>query len=766
MTPQPRPEQIVAASHISGLVLINAMIFQEMLSEHDGRVLSLVSVLDHDDLPERFRDHWKFIMAEINYHPIFHIARELLMDLSVGPDVLRALRTLGRTAVGIVTKRAALRHDLMGRVYHRLLAQPKYLATFYTSIPAADLLLKLALRPDAWQVAWQDLKAVDKLRMADLACGTGTLLMAAADTVMDNYVSASAAHGLAVDLPGLHKALAEDILYGYDVLVSALHLTASTLALRAPDVVFRGMHLVSMPLGGPDKRLGSIDFLGSEQVGVNLMLFGNPDTTRRVTGQGTEEATERVPQLDLCVMNPPFTRSVGGNLLFGSLPDAERAELQKALKKLVKQKGALASITAGLGAVFVAVADRYIKPGGRIALVLPKSVLSGVAWDRTRDLLRGKYRLEYIVASHDPTRWNFSESTSLSEVLLVAKRLDNGANSEAAEHPVVGVNLWRNPTTSFDALAVANQLLKSATPPDVGKGQGAVSLTLGGKKLGEAVSVPWSDLKDQYLWLLPCAFAQSDLIRAAYYLVQNRLWIPGSKALSPIPLSPLSQLGSLGPDRRDIHDAFSVTKTKTAYAAFWGHQSASVDTLSQTPNCYLSALPSAKKGRHLRKAEDLWPLAGDLLLAERLRLNTQRTAAVRVSKSVLSNVWWPLSLAKIRNRDQCSKVLTVWLNSTLGLLLLLSHREETEGAWVDFKKPVLGMMPVLDVRLLSAAQRGRLVSAYDAVAGEALQPFPQMASDPVRTAIDEAIAQALDLPDLSILRELLAQEPVICLNQL
>jgi len=37
-------------------------------------------------------------------------------------------------------------------------------------------------------------------------------------------------------------------------------------------------------------------------------------------------------------MNPPFTRSVGGNLLFGSLPKDERARLQKYLSQILKEK--------------------------------------------------------------------------------------------------------------------------------------------------------------------------------------------------------------------------------------------------------------------------------------------------------------------------------------------------------------------------------------------------------------------------------------------
>jgi len=41
-----------------------------------------------------------------------------------------------------------------------------------------------------------------------------------------------------------------------------------------------------------------------------------------------------------------------------------------------------------------------------------------------------------------------------------------------------------------------------------------------------------------------------------------------------------------------------------------------------------------------------------------------------------------------------------------------------------------------------------------------------MAADPVRARIDQAVSQALGLPDFSILREMLAREPVVCLKRL
>lgn len=106
----------------------------------------------------------------------------------------------------------------------------------------------------------------------------------------------------------------------------------------------------------------------------------------------------------------------------------------------------------------------------------------------------------------------------------------------------------------------------------------------------------------------------------------------------------------------------------------------------------------------------------------------------------------------------------LWLNSTLGLLLLLAHREETRGAWVQFKKPVLEAMPVLDLTRMSKTRLSNLARCYNDVAQAPLLPLPQMGSDPVRAKIDAAVCACLRLPPIDRIRELLGQEPLICLN--
>lgn len=756
------------AANLAALTIANAFIFQAELSEKNHRVIKLRKLLAKPDVQGAIIEHWKFICDAINYVPIFNLARQAMEELPAREEIQEALRQLGNHVLRIVEKRAALRHDLMGRIYHRLLLEAKYLGTFYTSVPAATLLLKISLAPGHWKTNWADLAAIGSFRIADLACGTGTLLMASQQTIADNHIRAATRDGKALgtdDLNQLHKLLIQSVLNGYDVLSSAVHLTASTLALLAPGIEFKTMNLHCVPLGEQENkeiRLGSVDFLQKETLQTQLDLMGGMGAVAQtITGAGAVGSTALLPQLDLCVMNPPFTRSVGGNLLFGSLPEDQRKKMQDELRRILstasggKTAGVLASSTAGLGAVFVAVASPHIKDGGRLSLVLPAALAFGASWEKTRQLLSRDYIVEYIIASHDPERWNFSENTSLSEVLMISRK--KHPTESAADTKTVCINLWKNTTTPVDALGLADAVL-NATPAQLDSASmGVCPLYTGSMKRGEAVSISWPLIKDSQWY--PIAFAQTDMMRVTHHLRRGALFQPTKGIVGNLPLIQLDALGKLGPDRRDIYDGFTLVDSKTAYPAFWSHNAEEVFTLDQSPNKYLNPRTKAMKGRNLRRVDLLWPRAGRIMIAERMRLNTQRLTTIRLEAPGLSNVWWPF--APHTDDPSAEKVLALWLNSTLGLILMFSYRIPTEGPWVQFKKPSLNIVPILNPHGLKAGEKNALVKAYDALCRETLLPLPEMHADQTRIAIDKAIEKALGFPDLEAMRRMLAAEPIV-----
>src|ERR1035441_6935539 len=111
---------------IGSLTLVNAMIFQQVLAYKDKRIQPLSRCTAQDNVAESLLQTWDLIVNEIDYVPIFTVAREVLGELVGAPDSDLALRRLAAAALRITSKRAALRHDLMGRIYHLLLADAKY----------------------------------------------------------------------------------------------------------------------------------------------------------------------------------------------------------------------------------------------------------------------------------------------------------------------------------------------------------------------------------------------------------------------------------------------------------------------------------------------------------------------------------------------------------------------------------------------------------------------------------------------------------------
>jgi hypothetical protein len=742
---------------IAALTLTNAMIFQQVLAERDSRVESLSRAVKGKHIAESLLETWTFILENIDYIPIFTTANEIMKDLVGVPDVDAALKRLGDAALRITSRRAALRHDLMGRIYHRLLADAKYFGAFYTTVPAATLLLKLTLDPAEDGIDWADLDQIAKLRIADLACGTGTLLKASLQTIVENHVRARAEKLQLPDLKGVHKVLVEKVLWGLDVVPFAIHLAGSALALHEPDVEFGEMNLSTLPIGGPKNKLGSLELLTGRNVAVQADLFGPVTAPARLTGMGEVHDKINIPQLSLCVMNPPFTRSVGGNLLFGHASAKERERMQTALKKLVSSRGVPANITAGLGSVFVATGHQILGANGKMSLVLPRALLSGVAWKDTRLLLGNNYHVKYIIVSHQPNSWNFSENTELSECLIVADWTGGDATTKTTKV----VNLWTKPKSSVEALTVAS-LIRKAAGASLDSSSGSDELRTSRLKYGEMIQVPASDIR-RGNWNEGAAFAQTEMCRAAHLLWQGKIFRPGVGTIGSVPLTRLKTIADIGPDRRDIHDGFKPTDQVTEYPAIWGHDTTTVQCMAQKPNKHLMALARAKKGRNLRDAHLLWTRSGRLLVAERLWLTTTRLVAIRTSEKVLSNTWWPV--ATDGGDKMLDKILTLWLNSSPGLLSLIASRVDTRGAWIDLKKPILEDLPVIDPRKLTEETRAALCSAYDWLCEQEIQALPQMAEDIVRTKIDFAIAKALKLKDdLSLLRKLLATEPIISMS--
>ena len=251
-------------------IIANAMIFHERIAGMHEGIGALRSVCGPDvpDPQDRTLQAWADILA-INYWPIFAIGKDILERLP-SDTALYVLRRLRQTAASVNGTGVNNAHDLTGRVFQRLISDRKYLATFYTLPASAALLARLAvakIRPHSAGAGfkpapangpkpplpsgegggevvlfdWADPSAIASLRIGDFACGTGALLSAVYEQIAARHESAGG------DAAAIHPVMMEEVLYGCDVMPSAIHITGSTLAGIQPDVMYGRSRLYTMP---------------------------------------------------------------------------------------------------------------------------------------------------------------------------------------------------------------------------------------------------------------------------------------------------------------------------------------------------------------------------------------------------------------------------------------------------------------------------------------------------------------------------------------
>ena len=486
-------DNVPQTRRMAGAILSNALVFHERIAGIHGDIKPLSEVCGPEIAHPKAAtlDAWAAIL-EINYHPIFDIARSILKILPAR-DAAAILHTLEYTAGEVETTGVENSHDLTGRVFQRLIADRKYLATFYTLPASAALLAHLAVAK-LEGVNWTDATAIGKLRIGDFACGTGALLSAVYDRVAARHEQAGG------DLERLHPAMMEEVLYGCDVLPPAIHITGSTLSGAQPNVGYSQSRLYTMPygrLGDGSVAIGSLEFLKSN---AQLTLSNFSDPSVRIGSAGDEKSGQVIAEIkdstfDLVIMNPPFTRATnhGGahydvvNPAFAAF-EASKADMD-AMGDRLNQIGNKTCYhgNAGIASAFVALADKKLKPGGVLALVLPLVASAGLSWLKFRQMLATNYTdLEVLSIAAAGTRdISFSADTGLGECLIVARK---NFDSEERASGIRFTSLSSRPSGLAQASEMARGITHSVDVRTLEDGPwGGTSIAVGGTRVGEIV---------------------------------------------------------------------------------------------------------------------------------------------------------------------------------------------------------------------------------------------------------------------------------------
>ena len=459
-------------SRMAMAIVANALVFHTAIVRAHG--IKTIDQLRTSIRGEVSKSHllkcWQHILDDINYYPIFRIASDLLLPIPDG-TANAVLNRLAQATNELAGLGATTMHDLSGRMFQRLIADRKFLATFYTLPPSATLLGELAV--GRLETDWSDSDALTSLQVADLACGTGALLSAAYRALAMRYRRTGG------DDQALHQQMMEGTFIAADIMPAATHLTASMLSSAHPGTTFGRTCVYTLPYGQQSQEmrhtmaLGALDLIEDD---VTPSLFGTGATVARGTGANVEAAGSQdmiLPRdtADLVIMNPPFTRPTNHEIAEVPVPSfaglgRTSSEQQAMAKRLTEIRQRLANPVghgnAGLASNFVDLAHVKTKPGGVLALVLPASCVSGGSWEDVRCLLEREYEdlAMLTIAAYGQTDRAFSADTGMAEALVVAtKKRDGRKGSEET----LFVNLRHRPRSLAEAFEMARAVWSHLT---------------------------------------------------------------------------------------------------------------------------------------------------------------------------------------------------------------------------------------------------------------------------------------------------------------
>ena len=787
-------------------VLINALIFHSALAEAEFRVANTPSPNPSADTPDTRRvrplsefrvnlftyrksellQEWELIL-ERNYWPIFATAKEILNKLPL-PTMSEVLNALWDATEQLVQGGITKSHDLTGVIFQRLIADRKFLATFYTRPAAAALLAGLAIPADRAPggAEWGDEEQIASLQIGDFACGTGTLLSAA-------YQRISLLHELhGGDPRKLHAPMMRKGLVGLDVLNIAVHLTAAALAGAHPDVPFDGECLLTMPYGGESASIGLLELL-AEHVAPDMI-----DQAAAITagGRQPEDVRDLVSRVghnkfDLVIMNPPFTRQGGqeadrvgvGNAAFAAFETDRKTQdaMQKQLRR-VSGVERLGSGNAGVAAHFVDLGLRKLRPGGTLALVLPLSSMSGSTWEPVRKAVRERCTATTVVTiSAEATNGlSFSADTGMAECLLVTRKrtIDDPASDEATF-----AILNQQPASTSLGAEAAIQVVRSQRSSGLGSIADSIDqslpIRLGEKLYGSVVRAP---IPSSGPWPMVGVTDQT-LAQAAFALNAGAIVQVGQPGAAGIPLEivQIRDIANLGPYDLDIRSDLTggtprgpfkhivpAQSPAPTYPMLWAHDAPKERELIVEPDSEgrIKSWPSDQL-KIDKNAAEIWATETRAHYNRDLRFNAHSIIAAMTERKCIGGRAWP---SVILHKPEHEYAFSLWCNSTLGLLLHWWVSNKTQAGRGTTTVTGIPNIPTLDTRALSDGQHAEAKRQFELLMDERFLPFDQIDEDPARAKLDRAIlVDVLGLPEslvmeggpIELIRRKLAREPQI-----
>lgn len=707
---------------------------------------------------------WRQI-HERNWRAIFKPAIEIL-EIAGNSDPRaagEALASLGRAVQEIEFAGLGLHINVGAELFPKLSEDRKQAAAFYTQAATAELLAALTIsQGDLEADEWADGALFSDRSMADLACGTGTLLRAGYRRVQAIH---EAAGGTVESMATLHRTAMETGLIGTDVSPIAAHLTSASLAAIGMGEPYGETRIGWVSVGGSTSAIGSLNYFDAPELRDLLQSIAGRSTG---AGESTELSVSiQDADIDWILMNPPYSRTRGGQSAFdiAGLSKKERNDCQTRWGQVVKN--AAVNRKAGMAASFLALARKKVKPGGRIGFVLPLTAAFADTWAITRRMIERDFMditAVAVAAGQALGKEALSADTGMEEMLLVATRRTKPARMHEYA-PVKCVTLSAPVTRPGEAGELARAITKALDMvADVGSNR---PIVVGEAEIGQVCvfdaggeGAPWG----------PLGVTHAGLAIAADDMACGRLDFLGESMELEMGMTTLSDLFNVGPthdlighlrggDGRGAFELFPVTGSADAIGAdrsLWAAESKIQRSLVVSPTHKGVPVPDGK-------CDEMRARRGRLFYARNMRWTSQAPLAAMTKHDAMGGrAWTLLECEDIR----VSKAFALWANSTLGMMVHWTQGQRTQAGRSTTQIGALGQIPCPQLDELGDKCLDRASEWFDELASRQLLPACQAHADEARREIDSAVVKMLGLPEsanetVAALRLLWCSEPSV-----
>jgi hypothetical protein len=387
-------------------ILINQILFYFVYSKNTNRGLDELKPVDKiQDLHTYFNQ-----IKKIDFKPIYDI--DVVSRIPSHYDILCCINNI----IGCMSplKVDDLRYDLFGRLIGKSMPNETrdVLASYYTKTNSSEFLSKLLI--DKWDE-----------KVCDLACGSGTLLVASYNRKKELYeqIKGELSKG---DGKTLHKMFIQEQITGMDIMPFACHLTGLNLSaqnLHTETDFVRVSNKNSLEID-IDKECEVAEAYGDMSNSLEKIQRKQreiydfmPDSPNPVsfTNPETSSKTFKLERANTIIINPPFTS-------YNKIPEKFKNEFfRPRLTEIVGKK-------VGLWACFLVIADEVLVDGGKMGAIIHTSFLRGKSSQLIRDCLLDNYTIEYLIKPSDNS--SFSEDTAITDIMLIAKKTKPDKNHE------------------------------------------------------------------------------------------------------------------------------------------------------------------------------------------------------------------------------------------------------------------------------------------------------------------------------------------------